>query len=97
MSGTADLKVCGKPRLVPSRDSCRLKAHGIKLGVFCGIAPTSFVLRVRTNDGTKMAGPEFVQYSAQPHPETFRATSRGAGRDGLGAGLTLPCVQTWQG
>ena len=23
---------------------------------------------VLTNDGTKMAGPEFVQYSAQPHP-----------------------------
>eukprot|EP00437_Effrenium_voratum_P001527 CAMPEP_0181433580 /NCGR_PEP_ID=MMETSP1110-20121109/19368_1 /TAXON_ID=174948 /ORGANISM="Symbiodinium sp., Strain CCMP421" /LENGTH=618 /DNA_ID=CAMNT_0023557043 /DNA_START=56 /DNA_END=1912 /DNA_ORIENTATION=+ len=24
---------------------------------------------VLTNDGTKMAGPEFVQYSAQPHPD----------------------------
>ena len=24
---------------------------------------------VLTNDGSKLAGPEFVQYSAQPHPD----------------------------
>ena len=24
---------------------------------------------VLTNDGSKMTGPEFVQYSAQPHPD----------------------------
>ena len=24
---------------------------------------------VLTNDGSKLAGPEFIQYSAQPHPD----------------------------